>query len=72
MAVVDAVGVALLTLALACSLYLVVGLARRLATRGLRWSAGRPARRLLIAAVGLGCVTALATFWTMQGQFRGW
>ena len=46
-AAVGSVGVALLTLSFAGSLYIVTGLARRLATAGLRWSADRPARRLL-------------------------
>jgi hypothetical protein len=54
------------------SLYIVTGLARRLTAAGLRWSAGRPARRLLAAAAGLACMTALATFWTIQGQLHGW
>jgi putative peptide zinc metalloprotease protein len=71
-AAVDAVGIALLALSLAGSLYIVIGLARRLATVGLRWSAGRPARRLLVAAAGLGGMTALAALWNMQGQFHGW
>jgi len=43
-----------------------------LTAAGLRWSTGRPARRLLITAAGLACMTALATFWTVQGQFHGW
>jgi putative peptide zinc metalloprotease protein len=72
MAAVDAIGVALLALSLAGSLYIVLGLARRLTTMGLRWSARRPARRILVAAGGLGCMTALATFWNLQGQFHGW
>src|SRR5215831_10548000 len=72
MAAVDAIGVALLTLSLAGSLYVVIGLARRLATTGLRWSAGRPARRLLVAVAGLAGMTALAAFWNLQGQFHGW
>jgi len=71
-AVVDAIGVALLALSLAGSLYIVLGLARRLTTMGLRWSARRPGRRILVAAGGLGCVTALAVFWNLQGQFHGW
>ncbi len=57
---------------LAGSLYIVAGLARRAAIVGLRWSAGRPGRRLLAAAAALAALTALATFWTIQGQFRGW
>ena len=61
-----------MALSLAGSLYVVIGLARRLAAAGLRWSAGRPRRRLLAAAAGLACLTALAAFWTVHGQFRGW
>jgi hypothetical protein len=72
MAAVNAVGVALLALSLAGSLYIVIGLARRLARAALRWSAGRPARRFLVAVVGLAGMTALAGFWNMQGQFHGW
>ena len=71
-AAVDAIGVALVALSLAGSLYVVTGLVRRLVTVGLRWSAGRPARRLLAAVTGLAVLTGLAAFWTMQGQFRGW
>jgi putative peptide zinc metalloprotease protein len=72
MAVLGAIGIALLALSLAGSLYIVTGLARRLAVAGLRWSVGRPARRLVVVAVGLAVPTALAAFWTMQGQFAGW
>ena len=72
MAAVNAVGVALLALSLAGSLYIVIGLARRLARAALRWSAGRPARRFLVAVAGLAGMTALAGFWNMQGQFHGW
>ena len=71
-AAVDAIGVALVILPLAGSLYIVTGLARRLTALGRRWSAGRPARRLLAAAAGLAVLTGLAAFWTTQGQFRGW
>jgi putative peptide zinc metalloprotease protein len=71
-AAVDAVGAALVVLSLAGSLYIVIGLARRVATLGRRWSAGRPARRLVAAAAGLAVLTGLAAFWTVQGQFRGW
>jgi hypothetical protein len=67
-----AIGVALVALSLAGSLYIVTGLVRRLVTTGLRWSAGRSARRLLAAVTGPAVLTGLATFWTMQSQFRGW
>ena len=72
MAAVDAIGIALVTLSLAGSLYIVTGLARRLTVLGRRWSAGRPARRLLAGAARLAVLAALAAFWTLQGQFRGW
>jgi hypothetical protein len=72
MAAVDALGVALLALSVAGSLYVVIGLTRRLATLGLRWSAGLAARRLLVAAGGLACLTTLAVFWNLQGEFHGW
>ena len=72
MAAVDAIGIALVTLSLAGSLYVVTGLARRLISLGRRWSAGRPAPRLLAGAAGLAVLAALAAFWTLQGQFRGW
>jgi putative peptide zinc metalloprotease protein len=72
MAAVDAVGIALLALSLAGSLYIVIGLARRLMALGLRWSARHPARRLLVALAGLAGMAVLAAFWGMQGQFRGW
>ena len=72
MAAVDAIGITLVTLSLAGSLYVVTGLARRLISLGRRWSADRPARRLLAGAAGLAVLAALAAFWTLQGQFRGW
>ena len=72
MAVIDALGFALLTLSFAGSLYITIGLARRVTTAGLHWSAGRRGRRLLLAAAALACLMGLASFWTAQGQFRGW
>jgi len=71
-AAVDAVGAALILLSVAGSAYVVIGLARRLTAAGRRWSAGRPARRLLAAAAGLAVLTALAAFWIAEGQFRAW
>ena len=72
MAAVDAICIALVTLSLAGSLYIVTGLPRRLTALGRRWSAGRPARRLLAGAAGLAALAGLAAFWILQGQFRGW
>jgi putative peptide zinc metalloprotease protein len=71
-AAIDALDIALVALSLAGSLYIVTGLARRLTTLGRRWSADRPGRRLLAAGTGLAVMAALAAFWTIQGQFRGW
>ncbi len=71
-AAVDAIGVALVILPGAGSLYIAARLARRVATLGRRWSAGRPARRRLATGTGLAVMAALAAFWTIQGQFRGW
>jgi putative peptide zinc metalloprotease protein len=71
-AAVDAVGAVLVILPLAGSLYIAARLARQAATLGRRWSAGRPARRLLATGTGLAVMAALAAFWTIQGQFRGW
>jgi putative peptide zinc metalloprotease protein len=72
LAAVDAIDIALVTLSLAGSLYIVAGLGRRLTALGRRWSAGRPARRLLVGAAFLAVLGGLAAFWTLQGQFRGW
>ena len=71
-AALDAFDIGLLVLSMAGSLYIVTGLARRLTVAGLRWSGGRPGRRLLALAVGLAVLTALAAFWAAQGQFAGW
>jgi putative peptide zinc metalloprotease protein len=72
MAVIDAVGLALLVLSFAGSLYITAGLARRVMTAGLHWSAGHRRRRLLVAVAGLACLTGLASFWAAAGQFRAW
>ena len=72
MAVVDAIGVALVALSFAGSLYIVTGLLRRLVTVGLRWSAGRSDRRLLVAVTDLAVPTGLVALWITLGQFRGW
>jgi putative peptide zinc metalloprotease protein len=72
MAAVDAIGAALVGLSLAGTLYVATGLARRAVALGLRWSAGRPARRLVAAAAGLATAAILAALWTVQGGFQGW
>ena len=71
-AAVDAIGVALATLTVTGSVYIVAGLARRAIVAGLRWSAGRPARRALAAGAALICMGMLAACWATQGQFSGW
>ena len=72
LAAVGGIGLALLALSLAGSLYITAGLARRLAVTGLRWSAGRAGRRILVVMAGLACLAGLASFWAAAGQFRGW
>jgi putative peptide zinc metalloprotease protein len=72
MAAVDVLGAGLVALSIAGTLYVATGLARRAVTLGLRWSAGRPARRLVAAAAMLASAAALAALWTVQGGFLGW
>jgi putative peptide zinc metalloprotease protein len=71
-AALDAIGVALAALSVAGSLYIVIGLTRRAVVLGLRWSADRPVRRLVVAVVAAAIAASLATLWASQGQFRGW
>ena len=72
LAAIDAIGVALAALSVAGSLYIVLGLTRRTAVIGLRWSADRPSRRLIVAVVAAVVRAGLVTLWASQGQFRGW
>jgi putative peptide zinc metalloprotease protein len=72
MAAVDAVCVVLLILPGVGSLYIAIRLARQIAILGRRWSAGHSDRRRLATGTGLAVVAALAAFWVIQGQFRGW
>jgi putative peptide zinc metalloprotease protein len=71
-AALDTIGVALTALSVAGSLYIVIGLIRRATAQGLRWSADRPVRRLVVAVVAAAIAASLVTLWTSQGQFRGW
>ena len=66
------IGAALVGLSIAGSLYIVVGLARRLAAAGLRWSASRMRRRAMVGATGLAALAGLGTLWAAQGAFTGW
>jgi putative peptide zinc metalloprotease protein len=66
------VGAVLIGLSIAGSLFVTVGLARRLAAAGLRWSAGRRGRRVVVTAAGLAVLAGLGVLWTAQGQFAGW
>ena len=72
LAAAGALGVVLVALSIAGSLFITVGLGRRLAAAGLRWSATRPGRRVIVAAIAVAVVGGLATLWTTQGQFTGW
>jgi putative peptide zinc metalloprotease protein len=71
-AAVAAISVALAAITGAGSIYLIAMVARRAGAAGLRWSAGRPVRRLLIAVAVAACVAGLALYWAAQGQFHGW
>jgi len=69
---VDALGAGLAALSVAGSLYVVCGLAQRAAGAGLRCSAGHAGRRVVLAFAAAVCVSLLAAFWMVDGQFRGW
>ena len=71
-ATVDAIGVGLALLSIAGSLYVAVRLARRAVAVGLRWSAGRPRRRLLALLAAVACVVPLSVIWLVQGEFSDW
>jgi len=71
-AAADALGAALALLSIAGTLYITWGLVRRAVAFGLRWSAGRPRRRLLAVLAGVACAVPLSVIWLVQGQFSDW
>lgn len=71
-AAADLVGVALALASIIGSLYIAAGLARRAVTTAVRWSAGRPKRRLLAFLAVAACVAPFALFWLFDGQLSDW
>jgi putative peptide zinc metalloprotease protein len=71
-AAADAIGVGLVLMSIAGSLYVAVGLVRRGVAFGRRWSAGRPRRRLVAFFVGLAAAISLSVVWLVQGEFSDW
>jgi putative peptide zinc metalloprotease protein len=71
-AAADAGGAALAAVSVAGSCYILVGLVRQAITLGARWSANRPARRLIAVIAALACAGPLTLVWRAGGQFRDW
>jgi putative peptide zinc metalloprotease protein len=71
-AAADVIGVGLVLMSIAGSLYVAVGLVRRAVALGRRWSAGRPRRRLVAFFVGLAAAISLSVVWLVQGEFSDW
>ena len=71
-AIADGLGVTLALLSIAGSSCVAVGLARRAVASGLRWSAGRPKRRLLALVAAVALAVPLSVIWLVQGQFSDW
>jgi putative peptide zinc metalloprotease protein len=71
-AAADGIGVGLALMSIAGSLYVAAGLVRRAVAIGLRWSAGRPRRRLLALLAAVACVVPLSIVWLVQGEFSDW
>jgi len=71
-AAVAAISLTLAAITGAGGLYLLAATARRAGAASLHWTARRPVRRLLTAITATACLTALALYWTTQGQLHGW
>jgi len=71
-ATADVIGVALALASIIGSLYIAAGLVRRAVTTALRWSAGRPRRRVLAFLAVAACAVPFALFWLLDGQFNDW
>jgi len=71
-AAITAIGVGLAALTAVGSLYVLTGLTRRAVVIGLRWSAGRPGRRLLAVLAAAAVAILLASLWAAQGEFAAW
>ena len=71
-AAADAIGIGLVLMSIVGSLCVMVGLVRRSVAFGLRWSAGRPRRRLVAFLVGLACAASLSVVWLVQGELSDW
>jgi putative peptide zinc metalloprotease protein len=71
-AAADAIGVLLALLSIVGSVYVAWGLGRRAVGFGVRWSEGRPKRRLIALLVGIACAAPISLVWLIQGQFNDW
>ncbi|MGH3297451.1 MAG: hypothetical protein ACRDP7_37225 [Trebonia sp.] len=71
-ATADGLGVALALLSIAGTLYVMWGLVRRAFGFGMRWSEGRPRRRVLAVLGAVAFAVPLSLIWLVQGQFSDW
>jgi putative peptide zinc metalloprotease protein len=67
-----AISLTLAAITAAGTLYLLTALLRRAAVAALRTTTAHPARGLAAITAAAATATALALYWTTQGQFHGW